>query len=71
MLGEFPGHEDWVTSVSFSPNGQTLATGSRDKTARLWNLQGDVLREFPGHEDWVTSVSFSPNGQTLVTGGVS
>lgn len=32
------GHTEWVTSLSFSPDGQTLASGSSDNTIRLWNL---------------------------------
>lgn len=34
------GHSDWVRSVSFSPDGQTLATASDDGTARLWPVEG-------------------------------
>ena len=39
MLQEFKGHQDSVTSVSFSPDGKTIATGSRDNTARLWPVR--------------------------------
>ena len=61
------GHNDSVTSVSFSPNGQMIATSSIDKTAKLWDLQGNCLVTFTGHNDWVLSVTFSPDGQMIAT----
>jgi WD40 repeat protein len=67
LLQEFKGHQSVVTSVSFSPDGKTIATGSSDNTARLWDLQGNLLQEFKGHQDWVNSVSFSPDGKTIAT----
>ncbi|NET67386.1 MAG: hypothetical protein F6K63_24590 [Moorea sp. SIO1G6] len=62
------GHDDIVWSVSFSRDGQTLASGSY-KTIKLWNLlTGKVIRTLEGHTELVTSVSFSPDGQTLASG---
>ncbi|MCG9134421.1 T9SS type A sorting domain-containing protein [Candidatus Poribacteria bacterium] len=63
------GHDNAIKSLSFSPNGQTLASGSFDKTARLWDAStGNTLRTLQGHTDAVLSVAFSPDGQTIASG---
>jgi hypothetical protein len=63
------GHSKSVNSVSFSPDGKTLASGSYDKTIKVWNLEtGKEIRTLNGHSNTVNSVSFSPDGKTLASG---
>ncbi|HEY9671634.1 MAG TPA: TIR domain-containing protein [Waterburya sp.] len=66
-INRLNGHTNAVVSVSFSPNGQYLATTSRDGTARLWDLQGNQKALFQGHKASVIGVSFSPDGKYLAT----
>lgn len=54
------GHHGWVWAISFSPDGNTLASGSADQSVILWNpITGDRLRTLEGHSDLVLSVAFS------------
>ncbi|MEG4589819.1 serine/threonine-protein kinase [Microcoleus sp. MOSTC5] len=63
------GHSNAVTSVAFSPDGATLASGSEDKTIEMWKLDaGKRWYTLTGHSDWVTCVAFSPDGATLASG---
>jgi WD40 repeat protein len=63
------GHSNWVTSVSFSPNGKSIVSCSSDKTVRVWDVEsGKEICTLEGHAGTVWSVSFSPNGKSIVSG---
>ena len=63
------GHSDWVFSLAYSPDGQTLASGSLDNTIKLWNARtGNLLQTFTGHFKSFWSLAYSPDGQTLASG---
>jgi uridine kinase len=70
VLTPFRGHEGEVWSVAISRDGQTIVSGGKDGTVRLWNRQGQPLAEpFRGHKGVVWSVAISRDGQTIVSGG--
>ena len=71
LLHTLTGHTHRVNSVAFSPDGQTVASGSSDKTIKLWNVTtGKEVRTLTEHTD-VWSVAFSPDGQTLASSSYS
>ncbi len=63
------GHTNAIWSLSFSPNGQQLASGSEDNTINIWDVtDGSLVKTLKGHNDAVASVAFSPDGKTLASG---
>ena len=63
------GHDQAVTSVDVSPDGQRLATASDDGTVHLWTAAGESVQVLPGPDERVTAVRFSPDGNWLAAAG--
>jgi WD40 repeat protein len=67
-LRSLRGHTDSVLSVALSPDGERIATGSVDHTARIWDSgSGKQLLLLIGHVAPVCSVAFSPDGKRIAT----
>ena len=79
MIREFKGHEEWVFSLAFSPDGRLAYSTSggpdlwrdgKDSAVRVWDVEtGREVRKLEGHKGRVLSVAVSPDGRQVLTGG--
>lgn len=61
-------HRAEIWSVTYSPNGQYIATASQDRTVKIWDAQtGQLLKMMEGHTDSVNGVVFSPDSMRIAT----
>ncbi|MEG5056289.1 AAA-like domain-containing protein [Microcoleus sp. A2-C5] len=62
------GHKAAVMTVDISPDSKLIASGSVDKTIKLWGRDGTEVATLKGHQAIVRSVKFSPDGQLIASG---
>src|SRR5512140_1117031 len=61
-------HTDWVTAVSYSPNGQMLASADRNGGISIWDPDsGQEMFSLAGHKSAVTSLSWRPDSKLLAS----
>ncbi|MBD2102582.1 eIF2A-related protein [Leptolyngbya sp. FACHB-261] len=64
---QFVAHQDDITTVNWSHDGQYIITASNDKTARVWNLSGKLITDLRGHQEGVFIASFNPDDKHILT----
>ena len=63
------GHTSDVTCLAYAPDGAQLASGSGDKTVRLWDPRGEKPpQRLDGHTDSVRCLAYAPDGAQLASG---
>ncbi|HPO35853.1 MAG TPA: caspase family protein [Syntrophales bacterium] len=64
------GHSSFVHSVAISSDGKFLASGSADKTVKIWDLmKGTEIRTFSDNKSGINCLIFSPDGRQVASGG--
>jgi RNA polymerase sigma factor (sigma-70 family) len=66
----FQGHQGWVNTLAFFPDGKHLASGSEDRTICVWNVAtGRAIRRWQGHAQGVSYLALFRDGKTLASVG--
>ncbi len=66
-INRLEGHKDIVWDVTYSPDGKLLASGSRDKSVKIWRTDGRLLQTLQGHDESITSLTFNHDGSLLAS----
>lgn len=66
----FSGHEQDIYSLDFARDGRHIASGSGDRTVRVWDIETGMEVLSIQIEDGVTTVAMSPDGQYVAAGSL-
>jgi WD40 repeat protein len=69
LISTLTGHQDSVSSVAVSSDGQIIVSGSVDGTVNVWKQDGSLISTLTGHQGAVSNVAISANGQIIISGG--
>jgi centriolar protein POC1 len=68
MINTFVDHESGVNSVKFHPDGTCVASGSQDRTIKIWDIRSQrLIQHYDAHSGDVTEIGFHPNGRYLLS----
>ena len=69
LVDTLKAHNDAISQLKYSPDGNIIASAAWDKTIKLWNAETKKLIDtLAGHKDGANSITFSPDGRTLISG---
>ena len=69
LLHTLTGHQDGVTTISLNSDGTLLASGSGDRTIKLWNTKtGELIKTLRGHTSQINSLAFSSDDKSIISG---
>lgn len=73
QLEAITGHDGWVQTLCFAPDGRMLFTADSWGQVRAWRVDGDDVKSAwsvkTAHDGWVRAIAISPDGQTLASAG--
>ena len=63
------GHSSFIYSVSISPDGKYIVSGSNDRRIKIWDIKtAECLNTLEGHSSSINSITISPDGKYIVSG---
>lgn len=67
LLNEINAHPNWITTVTYSPNGNYIVTGGDDNKVKIWSNSGTLLSTCNGHLGDITNVKVTPDNKYVVS----